>query len=554
MPTLLHSLQKHDLGHLHIIADGWDLDLQAPDVRQGRKDLVEAILANRARVSELVEDLTAEEQEALADLLGQDGQTAWHLFTQQYGQIREMGPGRRDREQPHHNPISTTERLWYLGLIARDFLDSPAGPVEFAYIPDDLSPLLPAFLRTVPQKTLLSRPATPVERAYPFPVNDHILDHAATLLAALRITDGKFDPALLEVHRQEWPLPPETLAELLLSAGILDDQNVPVSDPTREFLEAPRAEALAQLAATWLYSQEFDDLLLIPHLEADNEFPHNPLEMRQSALDVLRSLPADQWWRLPALISAVRTQQPNFLRPKGDYDTWYLKDVRSNQYLRGIEYWDQVEGEYLRFLVTGPLHWLGMIELAASQPDGQRDAFHFSAWFPQLIAGQPPAFPWREDQSPTLDSQGQILVPRLAPRAARYLIARFCEWGPIKRAQYSYSLTPSSLSRAEAQGLKLKHLLGVLQRYSSSPLPPNTLQALKRWQEHGAQISFQQSVVLKVSRPEILEKLQSSPARRFLGAPLGPTTITVTPGALDKVREILISLGYLSELDSSLKS
>ena len=61
-------------------------------------------------------------------------------------------------------------------------------------------------------------------------------------------------------------------------------------------------------------------------------------------------------------------------------------------------------------------------------------------------------------------------------------------------------------------------------------------------------------MVLKVSRPEILEKLQSSPARRFLGAPLGPTTITVTPGALDKVREILISLGYLSELDSSLKS
>ena len=58
--------------------------------------------------------------------------------------------------------------------------------------------------------------------------------------------------------------------------------------------------------------------------------------------------------------------------------------------------------------------------------------------------------------------------------------------------------------------------------------------------------------MLRVSRPEILEKLQSSPAKRFLGAPLGPTTITVTPGALTKVREILISLGYLSDLDESL--
>ena len=367
------------------------------------------------------------------------------------------------------------------------------------------------------------------------------------------MAEGKLDPNLLEAQRQEWPIPPDTLAALLRSAGILDEQNVPRSDPTRDFLEAPRAEALAQLAAAWLSSREFDDLLLIPHLIADSEFPHSPLEMRQSALELLRSLPADQWWRLPALISAVRTQQPSFLRPKGDYDTWYLKDIRSNQYLRGIEYWEQVEGEYLRYLITGPLHWLGMVELAASQPDAPREAFRFSPWFPQLIAGQPPAFPWQEDQSPTLDSQGQILVPRLSPRAARYLIARFCEWGPIKRGQYSYSLTPSSLRQAEAQGLKLKHLLGVLQRYNSSPLPPNTLQALKRWQDHGTQISFQQSVVLRVNHPAVLEKLQSSPAKRFLGAPLGPTTITVSPGALDKVREILISLGYLSELDSSLK-
>ena len=43
MPTLLQSLQKHDLGHLQIIAEGWDLALQAPDVRQGRKTLAAAM-------------------------------------------------------------------------------------------------------------------------------------------------------------------------------------------------------------------------------------------------------------------------------------------------------------------------------------------------------------------------------------------------------------------------------------------------------------------------------------------------------------------------------
>ncbi len=552
MPTLFQSLQKHDLGHLHILADGWDISLQPPDVRKGRKQLAEALLQSRQQINEMVEDLPADSQSALADLLGQQGQILWHLFARRYGEVREMGPGRRDREKPYLSPASTTERLWYLGLIARDFFDSPAGPQEYAYIPEDLVPLLPDFLRTAPANTLLSRPATPNERAYPFPVDDRILDHATTLLAALRMSDGEIAPEHLETFHKYWSIPPEVLTALLRTAGILDEDHIPLSDQTREFLEAPRPQALAQLASAWLNSTDFDDLTMVPHITVEGGYIPDPLRMRQSALDLIRSLPDGQWWRLPAMISAVRTQQTNFLRPKGDYDTWYLRDIRTGQYLHGVEYWDQVEGEYLRFLITGPLHWLGFLELAASQPDAPREAFRFSPWFSKLIDGKAPNFPWDEDESPVMDSQGQILVPQTAPRAARYLIARFCEWGPKKRGQYSYTLTPSSLSRAEEQGLMLKHLIALLQRYSSSPLPPNTLQALTRWQEHGTQIRLQQSIVLRVSKPEILQKLQTSPAKRFLGAPLGPTSITVTPGALHKVREILISLGYLSEVDESL--
>jgi hypothetical protein len=411
---------------------------------------------------------------------------------------------------------------------------------------------MPSFLHTSGAVTLLSRPATPTERAYPVPVNDQILDHATTLLAALRMAGGEIFPEQLETFRKYWSIPPEVLTALLRTAGILDEEHIPLPDQTRDFLEAPRPQSLAILASAWLNSPDFDDLAMIPHISAAGEYTPDPLGMRQSALELLQTLPTDQWWRLPALISSVRTQQPNFLRPKGDYDTWYLKDLRNDQFLRGIEHWDQVEGEYLRFLITGPMHWLGLLELAASQPDALPDSFRTSPWFQQLLAGKAPNFQWDEDESPNLDSHGQILVPQSAPRAARYLIARFCEWGPKKRSQYSYSLTPASLSRAEEQGLKLKHLITLLQRYSSSPLPPNTLQALKRWQENGTQIRLQQSVVLRVTNPEILEKLQASPAKRFLGAPLGPTSITVTPGALVKVREILISLGYLSEVDDSL--
>ncbi len=243
----------------------------------------------------------------------------------------------------------------------------------------------------------------------------------------------------------------------------------------------------------------------------------------------------------------MRSHQPDFLRPKGDYDSWYLKDTRTDQFLRGIEFWEQVEGAYLTFLITGPLHWLGFVELAAPQIDAPKSVFRFSPWCQDLIKGQPPAYPWQEDETPKMDSQGQILVPPKAPRAARYLIARFCEWRHPKRGMYTYQITPASLARADQQGLKVRHLTGLLQRYSNTPLPPNTVKALQAWEEHGTQFSFQQAVVLQVKNPKILEGLRTSPAKRFLGTPLGPTSITVEPGALQKVREILISLGYLAE-------
>jgi hypothetical protein len=547
MPTLLQSLQKHDLGHLHIVAEGWDIDLHAPDVRKGRKELAAAIQNATSTLIELIEDLDPEPQSALADLIGAGGQIPWHHFTKQYGPVREIGPGRRDREKPYLSPISTTERLWYLGLLSRDFFDSAAGPQEFAYIPDDLILAMPGFLHIQQPKPVLSRTATPTERAYPFPVSDQILDHATTLLTALRISTGDDLVKYLGVEKMPWLVSPGVLTALLRSAGLIGTDDVPLSEPVRAFLEAPRPEALAQLANAWLHSPDFDDLAHHEHISAEGEWLHNPLEMRQSALSLLRTLSEGQWWSLPALIATVRSQQPDFLRPKGDFDSWYLKDDRTNQFLRGIEFWEQVEGAYLTFLITGPLHWLGFVELAAPQKDAPKSVFRFSPWFRDLLKGQPPNYPWQEDETPKMDSQGQILVPRQAPRAARYLIARFCEWRPKKRGQYTYQITPASLTRADQQGLKVRHLTGLLQRYSTTPLPPNTMNALQHWEEHGTQVNFQEVVVLRVSTPKILEVLQNSPAKRFLGTPLGPTTTTVFPGALKKVQEILISLGYLAD-------
>jgi hypothetical protein len=75
------------------------------------------------------------------------------------------------------------------------------------------------------------------------------------------------------------------------------------------------------------------------------------------------------------------------------------------------------------------------------------------------------------------------------------------------------------------------------------------VQALHQWEKDGQQARIHPCVVLRVGDPKILQALRSTPADRFLGDVLGPTVVTVNPGAVEKVRSALARLGYLTDVD-----
>ncbi len=54
--------------------------------------------------------------------------------------------------------------------------------------------------------------------------------------------------------------------------------------------------------------------------------------------------------------------------------------------------------------------------------------------------------------------------------------------------------------------------------------------------------------MLRVEDPHILQVLRDSPAERFLGDPLGPTSVILNPGTEEKVAAALARLGYLADM------
>ena len=522
MPDLYQTLHKYDLGHLRIIAELWGLDLHAGDVDAAAQGLCASLL-DPAIVRDTLDILPAEARAALTEL--SNSKVEWAAFARKYGEMRDMGAGKRDRELPHLKPSSTTEILFYRGILAKAFFDSGKGAQEFAYIPDDLLPLIKVISMSRVQKSEpLGRAATPAEKRIEIPRSDRLLDDATTYIAALRV--GRID----------WKADPR-LSAMLTCAKIIRN-NTPQAEAVKTFLESSRAEALDLLHKAWLESQTFDELRLIPGISCEGEWTNSPLETRRTILGFIHALPKDKWWSLAAFLRDLKTTNPDFQRPAGDYDSWFIRRESDGQYLRGFACWDEVDGAVASYIIQ-MLHWLGRADLACAEKSGAVSALRIST---SVDAKS-------EEKKISISSNGKISVPRLLQRAVRYQLARFCEWGEDQPDEYRYQVTARSLSRAQKGGLKPEQLLALLVKHTNGTVPPALVKALKRWEAHGTEARVESVQVLRVTRPEALAEIRKSRAGKFLGEILSPTAVVVKEGAIQKVMAALAELGLLSEVE-----
>src|SRR3989338_1481510 len=134
MPDLLHVLREYDLHLLTLIAEVWEVELTSSNPRDAAAELAPRLRRPEA-VAEVLDGLDPEALRALTTL--RRARQPLAQFVRRYGELRAMGPARREREQPWRNEPSITEMLWYRALLARGFFDDGAGAPEGAHVPAD---------------------------------------------------------------------------------------------------------------------------------------------------------------------------------------------------------------------------------------------------------------------------------------------------------------------------------------------------------------------------------------------------------------------------------
>jgi hypothetical protein len=329
-----------------------------------------------------------------------------------------------------------------------------------------------------------------------------------------------------------------------LTAAKLTVNGAPQPKLVRAFLESTRKDASMLLAKSWRESEGFNEIRHVPGLVCEGEWKNDPLGTRDRLMGFLGDIPRGQWWSLSAFVRAVKEKAPDFQRPAGEYDSWFIKRADDGVYLRGFERWDEVDGALIRYLVSGPLFWLWIVDLACAEEGGSVTAFRVNE--KRVMSN--------EAGKLTVTSDGRIRVPRNVPRVARYLLARFCEWEDEKPDEYRYRVSTRSLKKAQEQGLKVSQLLSLLAKHASPEIPPVFVKALKRWEVNGIEARVETQAILRVSRPDVLDELRKSKAGRFLGELLGPTAVIVKGGAVPKVLAALAELGLLAEAGADFQS
>ncbi|MGD8998211.1 MAG: helicase-associated domain-containing protein [Anaerolineae bacterium] len=559
MPTLRQCLLDTYLVRLRAIARFWEIEVAARRQREMALELAEAMRSPQA-VTRAWRALPLDQRQALRALLASDGQMPQRVFSRQWGEIRAMGPGRMERERPWTEPVSSAEGLWYTGLIYRSIEQGPDGAYEAILIPPELRALLPVADAERPRIALEPAAAPAVVRSY----GHQVLDDACTLLSYVqnerpRLRSNRRWPERQEQHvlrrlRIQDPAYFAFLSHVAFRAGWLFEREEIgrlrlEPETVTAWLESDPFLQQHAVAEAWRDDPTWNDLFHVPGLRPEDTgaWRNDPVLARTAVLGHLEVCGPGTWYRLNALVTAIKQMDADFQRPHGDYDSWYIQDEATGVYLSGFESWDAVEGRLIRYVIRKPLAWLGLVDLGMDKGDRQPTAFRLSEGGAALLGGaEPPPTP--ERSSAHLRSGFRVAVP-VERRYERFQLARVADWLQSGNP-FLYRLTPISLERARRQGISVTRVLEFLSDLTEAPVPRSVEAALTRWDARGTEARLERQVVLRISSEELMNQVTASPALSHLvGERIGPTAVTVPRQDWEQVIGALGEMGLLPEVE-----
>jgi len=470
---------------LEAIAEGWSIaltDERVPEI----VDRLTKEMTDPEAMTIVLKRLNKIERDALA-FVAAKGQVRAHIMQRKYGRIRRLGPGRLEWQQAWRAPISATERLWFLGLIYRGYSIDGTYHGEIFFIPPDLLELLPHMTILLPTFRVESAPRPRIVRY----AHDTLARDAFAILSYLRNNTVHAKKGIL-ARRELSHLRPrladpkdphrlQFLHHLCQTTGLIHREQG-LWKPTKEAASWLKGDALARRRVfyhAWLQDANWNELCMMPNIHCEaTGWQNDPVLARKGIIAHLLKCPIDTWLTIASFVESIHEIDPDFMRPDGDYDSWYIRDTRTGQYLMGYNNWGKVEGALIRYLLGHPLLWLGIVAVGYSKDE--------SPVYFKLTKTGAAILGLREAQESSpchiiVRPNLQVTVPLEASWYDRFLLERFATWKNEQQGVAYYTITAESVQRCLESGVTIHQIDAFLRRATGNKVPKSVLHTLRSW-------------------------------------------------------------------------
>jgi len=352
---------------------------------------------------------------------------------------------------------------------------------------------------------------------------------------------------------------------LLMKLGLLQERNhVLYAVSAEAFFSLPLVERARHCYHLYLDTPLWNEMLYLSEVNLrPGPAPLDPaheevVHARQAVAERLRYEQTGVWRDLAAFIAHTKLYVPYLLFPRQFGSRAERYSYGSNPYgwdfrlrrgwLTHREGWHMIEGGFIRTVVGGPLHWLGLLELDREE---NPSAFRLSPGARVIMSSAP--LETSQETWGRLIVQPNFELVALAPVSEALLVKldRFADRIRLEHIA-QYRLTKSSVTRALPYGLHAQEILKVLEHAAGSEIPQNVHYSLVEWERQARRIElWSNATLLEVDDEALLDTLfADGEARTLLRRRVAPRIAEVAPRDLPAVQKLLWQRSYLPALSS----
>jgi hypothetical protein len=360
-----------------------------------------------------------------------------------------------------------------------------------------------------------------------------------------------------------------------------------VEPQTTDFFQLAPLERTSSLINAWIELRtwtEFDRLadrhppIVLRHRATayGATYPQMLISLAQARLSLLlqvRNAMAGQWSDAHALAARARgLNHLNGIWPDS-HNVWYADCHKREPNMLQAGDWNAVYGPFVEAVLTGPLRWLGLVDLAyrAEQLVGFRPtelgAFVFceaDAFAPPPVIPSGPVLSFGAPRR-AARGNGKAADAHSSPASADLsvtlrveasdpqllaLLNRLGEASSGPAGTLVFTLTAAGASRAFEAGWTVDTILETLAHAAGQPVPEAMAQTLGKWQHNFGDVQVYTNVtLLELADDYILNELMvSTSLAQHVLYRFSPRLVALRPEGLEALQADLVKKGYTPDM------